>query len=205
MDDAARVRGPQSLGDLPCDGQGLFDVHRAAVVEPLVQRLAVHEIHADEPAISVPRDVVDADHARTRYLSREQQFLPEALERRGTRGQLAAQQLQRDRYAQILVAGAVDHPHAAGADAPFDGEAIREPRAGREVHDRAGAGQRWVVAWKKSIAHAAPPPGGNAAAPGASAAWLRRAASQSVARSAKASSSSRSIRVIAAPGRRLST
>ena len=60
MDDAARVRGGNSLGDLQRVGDGAARRQRAAV-QPGAQRLAVHELGDDERRAAVLRELEDRE------------------------------------------------------------------------------------------------------------------------------------------------
>ena len=132
MHDAAGVRGRKAGGQLSGDGQRRLQRQPAFAVEAAVERLAVHQVHADEPAVLVPGDVMDAHHVRAGHLAGKQQFLAETFEGLGSRGELRAQQLYRHRHVQVAVAGQVDHAHAADAQHADDLETAGQHRAGQE-------------------------------------------------------------------------
>jgi hypothetical protein len=83
VDHAARMRGRQAERHLACDRQRLLERQAAFAVDDPVQRLALDQVHADQPASLVLADVVDAHHVRARHLARQQQFLAEAFEGAG--------------------------------------------------------------------------------------------------------------------------
>ena len=71
-----------------------------ADVDAMVERLALDQVHADQPSRVatlelVTRNVVDAHHVRARHLPRQQQFLFETLERVCALRDFGAQQLDR--------------------------------------------------------------------------------------------------------------
>ena len=136
MDHLAPVRGREPSARVGARSQRVFGRHRAAVVEQLLERPPVDVVHADEPASVVLHEVVDAHDVRARHLAREQDLLAEARERIGPGGELGPQQLERDRHAELLVARAVDHAHAADAEQLLDAEAPRDELARR-------AARRW--------------------------------------------------------------
>ena len=124
------------------DRERAFLRNLADAVAIALQRLAVDEVHADEPAAIVLGDVVDAHDVRARHLPREQELAAEPLERAGTARELGPQQFQRDVDVEREIAGAVDDAHAADAEQPIDAEAAAEQLADAQLARRDLAGQR---------------------------------------------------------------
>src|ERR1700679_1105989 len=68
MNDAALLRSDQTVKQIVRDADDPTRRQFPASVETMLQRIAVDEIHADEPAAIVLRDIVNAHHMRTGYL-----------------------------------------------------------------------------------------------------------------------------------------
>ena len=134
--DAALMRGRETERELAHDLDRIFGRQMAFRVEQSFERLARHEIHADEPDFAVPHEIVDAHDVRARHLAREQQFLAEALERVGTAGELGPQQFQRDVDIELDVVRLIDDAHAAHAEQAHDAEAVGDDIAGAQLGHR---------------------------------------------------------------------
>ena len=119
MDDPARVRGREGVGDLQDDVHGLGDVRRA-LLEKRRERAPRDVLHRDEallPPVALHRvDVVDDGDVRVVELRGESRLAQEAA----FLIFCSAQQFQRDGPPQLEVLGAEDLSHSALAEALRD-------------------------------------------------------------------------------------
>ena len=118
VNDASLVRVREGFGHLDAvvehfvQAQSLFG-------NPIAQPPAIHELHDDEV---VPADLIDAVDRADPWMSerRCRARLEQKLVAQGAASGLG-QNLDGDRSVELLIAGAVDHPHRAGADDVEDG------------------------------------------------------------------------------------
>ena len=85
-----------------------------------LERLAGHVGHRDEHAAVGLADVEHGGHVRVIERRGGARLVDEPLARRRVAGQLGRQELERDDPVEPRVAGAVDEPHTAAADAVED-------------------------------------------------------------------------------------
>src|SRR5690348_17704728 len=107
MDHTALMRGRKSVEEPARDRKCAVERNFSDAVAVAFQRLAIDEIHADEPATVVLGDVVDAHDMRARNLTREQKLAAEPLERAGSAREFGAQQLDGDVDVERKIAGAI--------------------------------------------------------------------------------------------------
>ena len=116
VDDALRVRGVEGVCNLDREIERDFERQRP-VVDPVLQRLAVEELHRDERLALGLVDVVHRADVRVVERRGRARFALEALERTGLARQFVGQELQGDRAIEPHVLGLVDDAHAATAEA----------------------------------------------------------------------------------------
>ena len=121
MDDAALVRMREGAGDLRAVPEHGFD-GQAVERQHLGERAAVDELHRDEHAAAGIADLVDGADVRMIEVRGRAGLVeePAAILGCGRSGRSAANQLDRHGALQPLVAGAIDHAHAALAEAGLD-------------------------------------------------------------------------------------
>ena len=102
------------------EGQASFLVDQAGEIA------AFDEGHGDELDAANVAEIVDAQDVLLRDLAGEQELLFEALHGLRIRGQLRADQFQRDGAAELGVVGLVDRAHSAFAEQRFDAVASAE-------------------------------------------------------------------------------
>ncbi len=146
VDDAALMRGRKAERELAHDLDRIFGRQDAFRIEQPLQRLARHEIHADQPDLAMPHEIVDAHDVRARHLPRQQQLLAETLERVGPAGELGPQQFQRDIDIELHVVRVIDDAHAAHAEQAHDAKTIGDDIAGPKLRHREHAGDRRATA-----------------------------------------------------------
>ena len=116
MDDAQIVGLGQALADLLGDGDGFAGRERPAFFDQPLQILPGYILHGDEERLALfmelvhPADVLVGDPAG------ELDLVPEALDRPLVPGDLGVEELEGDLLADLLVEGAVDDAHPAGAE-----------------------------------------------------------------------------------------
>ena len=115
VDQAAFVGGGQPLGDLPADPQHLGDARLAALLQPLVQRHALEELHRQEGDAVVLIDLEDGDDVVVVDGGHGLGLAQEALAGAGVGGQAGQHRLEGDEAFQLEVFGLVDDAHAAAA------------------------------------------------------------------------------------------
>lgn len=140
--DARGVGGNQGLGDRARDAQGLPGLQRACR-EPLAQGHAVHELHRDEAHSLLFADLVDGDDAGVVQGRGGAGLALEAAQALGAGGDLAGQHLDGGLAPELQVAGAIDLPHAPGAQGRQD-LVGSEPRSRCQAH-RFDSARRMVV------------------------------------------------------------
>ncbi len=121
MDDAPLVRMRQRARDLRAVPKYGFD-GQAVERQHLGERTAVHVLHRDEHAAAGIADLVDGADVRMIEVRGRAGLVeePAAILGCGRSGRSAANQLDRHGAVQALVAGAIDHTHAALAEAGLD-------------------------------------------------------------------------------------
>src|SRR5207247_202541 len=126
MDDAARVRVVEGLGDLDADVDDLAQA-QGLVADQAQQRRSADERHDEEERVLVPAEIVDRHDRRVVHLGDNLGLALEALlDLAGEVG--GGNELDRDLAIQHRVAGAVHHTHAAAAELAQDLVALRELR-----------------------------------------------------------------------------
>jgi putative ABC transport system permease protein len=115
MDDPARVRGVERVGQLVAPLDRLFDRQRA-VRQADVERAPLEQFHQQERAPLVIADVVERADVRMVQRRDDAGFAVEALERLGIVCQAGGQDLDRDVAIESSIPGAIDLAHPAGAD-----------------------------------------------------------------------------------------
>jgi len=115
VDDAAGVRGVETVGDLDAEIEHAVERQRSAR-DLLLQRVAVEQLHHDELLALVLADVVNRADVRVVERRGHARLASEPIERLRVGGEIRGQELQRDLAAQADVFGAVHHAHAARAE-----------------------------------------------------------------------------------------
>ena len=93
------------------------DRERADACEPLIERLALEQLHHDvRAAVGVVAEVEDLDDARIRDRGRRARLVEEARARSRAASRTRVQHLDRGAAAEHRVLGELDRPHAALAD-----------------------------------------------------------------------------------------
>src|SRR5262245_9528914 len=118
MDDAIGVNRAKRAEDVGDDRQRLVDAHWSAL-EYLAERFALEELHRDEQRAAVFADFVDLADVRMVDAGRRPRLAPEAAPRGLVVGD-RQHGLHGDRPLQALVAGLVNHAHAAFAELAAD-------------------------------------------------------------------------------------
>ena len=131
MDDAARVRGRERVGDGDGDPQRFAEAH-ALPWDQRIDALAGHVLHHDEVVILGGVDLVNRDDVRMIERRCGLRFLDEAAAAALIRHAIGGQHLDRDVAPQPWVARAIDLAHAPGADQS------RESRRRRAAYPAAG-------------------------------------------------------------------
>ncbi len=145
MDDPARMRGVERVGDFEAEVEDALERQRAAP-DFLLERVAVEQFHHDEPLPGVFAHVVDRADVGVIERRGEARLTLESIERLRVGGELGRQELERDLTPQSGVFRAVNHPHAPAAEAienpvmaddgPYHGNARDHPISGRAGHLR---------------------------------------------------------------------
>ena len=113
MDDAFGVRGFQRAAHLLDDVGRFRGLKLFLAPEQAPQVLALDVLHGDELDAIGLAEVENANHIVVGDLARENQFLLEALQDFGIRGQVAANYLQRNLAVQFAVMRLVNRAHSA--------------------------------------------------------------------------------------------
>lgn len=119
MEDTVFMGMGQRLGDLPGVPQQRLD-RQAARRNRLRERPALDELHDDEVLAAVFPDLVDRANVRVVERGGRAGLAQQALARGLVAAVVRRQHLQGHVAAQHHVAGAVDHPHPAGAELRVD-------------------------------------------------------------------------------------
>ena len=104
---------------------------QCALLQPLLQRLALEVLHHEKRGPDTLADVVERADVRMRELRDRAGFAVKALAKLWIGGQSLGEDLDRDRAIKTRVARFVDFPHAARADGRDDFERT-QPHADRE-------------------------------------------------------------------------
>jgi hypothetical protein len=120
MDDAGLVDGLQPLGGADAVVEGLLHGQGALLREDLAEVHALDELHGDVAQAAVLAVLVDPAHVAVPHAPGQADLAPEAPLHLGVGGDLGAQHLDRDGLLELVVAGLVDHPHAALAEGGED-------------------------------------------------------------------------------------
>ncbi|MCO5170887.1 MAG: hypothetical protein M9894_31550 [Planctomycetes bacterium] len=120
MEDALAVREGQRPGQGLAQAGGL--ARRDALLAPQArgQALPLDQVHDQVGGRAVDAEVVHADHPRVPQLAGRARLAAEALEGRRPRPAVDHEQLDGHGAVDRRVARAVDHPHAAAGQLPFD-------------------------------------------------------------------------------------
>ena len=120
MDDSARVRLGEALGDLRADANGFLDRHRSAD-DPLRESLPFAVGHGDErPAVFGLADFVDRADIGVIQSRGGSRFSQEASLGGVFSAEVGRQEFQGDEAVQLEIPGLVNHPHAALAESLED-------------------------------------------------------------------------------------
>jgi hypothetical protein len=145
VDHSGIVRRRQPLPHLAHDRQRFLEAQLAVAAQPLLERLAGEQLHAEEADLrplsfrllqAVAEQVEDAAHIRVGDLAGQLDLAPEAVEGAFEVGDLGANRLQGYAVAQLEILGLVDVPHAAVADEADDLEAPRQHLPGCQMDRR---------------------------------------------------------------------
>jgi hypothetical protein len=149
VDDRERVGGTEGVGRLAHDPADLVDRELAPAANAARHGLPVHVAH-DEVDQAVPlADRVDRHDVGMAELGGGLGLAGEPLPDVQLECQLGREDLDGDAPLEPLVPSAVDHPHPASADFPFDrirvahsrGEADRQRLVGGSGHGKEGPGE----------------------------------------------------------------
>jgi len=127
------VRRIQRVRDLDPQIQDLLQLHRLAV-DPLLERLPLHQLHHDEGVALVLGDLVDHADAGVIEGGGGARLPLESLERLGVVRQLVGQQLEGHATLEAHVLRLVDDAHAAAA------EPAQDPVVGQRLADHRACG-----------------------------------------------------------------
>ena len=130
MDDAGRVRGGKTVGDLRGQVERLAERYRTAADE-VAQRLALDQFGHDVGDAVVVAGIVEGHDVGMSESRGGAPFLLEAAAPVGALGELGRQDLNRDIAAEAGIVGAVDLAH--GALAQLGGDLILT-QAGARFH-----------------------------------------------------------------------
>ncbi len=119
MNDTALVCGADRVGQLDGEPQQFVGVEPAPR-DQLHQRSPFHQFHRQEADVPDLLDRVDGDDVRVVECGDGLRFAFEALAAIGVTGETRRQDFQRHRPAEPQIAGAVDLPHASGAERRVD-------------------------------------------------------------------------------------
>ena len=136
MDDAARVRGVERIGDFGGDLQQLLEMDRPAR-DAMLQRLAFEEFHHEEGVALIFADIVDGADVGIVQRGGGAGFAAEAFQSLRIAGSLIREKFDGHGAAEADVFGFVDDAHAATAD--FFDDAVVGNRASdhrRFAHER---------------------------------------------------------------------
>ena len=115
MDDAARVRRVQRVGDLNGQIEEPAQRHRLAV-DLFFQRAAFEQLEHDEGTPLVLADFVDGADVGMIQRRRGARFAEEALDRQAIGRRLGKQQFERDASPEDQILGEIHLAHAAAAE-----------------------------------------------------------------------------------------
>jgi hypothetical protein len=119
VNDAFRVRGIQSVGNLDSEGENQVRLHRA-IADAVLQRHAVQKLHGDEGSPVRLVDLVDSADVRVVQRRRSLGFALESAESLRVVGEFVGKKLQSDVATQLQVFAFADHTHATTADLAED-------------------------------------------------------------------------------------
>jgi hypothetical protein len=134
--DPQRVQRAECFGQLGAD-RGRVALGQRAALESGLERLALDQLHDDEVHPAVLGVLVHHADVRVVDARRGHRFAQELAASLGVRERALGEELERHFALQPLVARAVDHAHAAGAE-PFEDLVMGEPGA-----DHADVPVRW--------------------------------------------------------------
>ncbi len=132
MDDALRVRRFERFGNLPRDRQRLVERNRTAV-DAIGERWSLDHLEHERRRMIGRLEPVDGRNIGMVERRQKIRFACEARQALRIAGEERRQNLERDVSRQLSVAGAIDFPHAAGAD-ERDDLVGAEASAGRQAH-----------------------------------------------------------------------
>ncbi len=128
MDDAARVRGGEAVGDRGADLHRVAPRHRA-LLDPRAQRLALEQLHDGDRQAVDDRQLVNRQDARVRERGHRSRLGLEPAPHLGVGRDVRGHHLDRHVAIEPRVAGPIDLAHAARTDG-LDDLVLREARAG---------------------------------------------------------------------------
>ena len=134
MDDAARMRGRERVGDGDGDAERFAEAH-ALPWDQRIDALAGHVLHHDEIVILGGVDLVNRDDVRMIERRCRLRFLDEAAAAALIRDAIGGQHLDRDVAPQPWVPRAIDLAHAPGTD-QTENVVAAEPCTGLQGHER---------------------------------------------------------------------
>ena len=115
MDDAFRVRGIERVGNLSTQLDHLLDFQRLTGY-PVLQRLALHELHGDEMKPAVFGNLVNRGDVGMVQCGGGSGFASQTFERLRVFRQVFGEEFQRDVSAEAEVFGFIHHSHSAAAN-----------------------------------------------------------------------------------------
>ncbi len=135
------VGGGQPLRDLPADPQHPGERQRGAPAQPLLQALALEELHGEVGDVLVLADLVDGDDVVVLEGGAGPGLAEEALAGHRVAGELRQDHLQGHGAAEVRVLGPVDDAHAPAPQFLLDGVRADLPRQRRGGDPRPGGGR----------------------------------------------------------------
>ena len=137
VDDPVAVRGAQPLRDLHQDRARAVPVHRARLLQPLPEVLAVQVLHRDEhQPLGRLAEVRDVDDVLVADARRALGLLQEPGDQIGPARQVLEQDLERDLLLDQRVLGLVDRAHPALADLADDAVPLGQHLADQRIVSR---------------------------------------------------------------------
>jgi hypothetical protein len=115
VQDAARVRGVDRVGNLRGQPQQQADIERTAV-DRARERAPLEQLHRDERPPLVLVHLIDGADVRVVQRRGGARFAQEALHRLRLVGAILRQELERHLARELHVFGEIDHAHAARAE-----------------------------------------------------------------------------------------
>ena len=136
VDDAARVRGLERVGNLQRGIEHLIHAERTGR-EVVVERFALQAFHDDERLALLLIDRVNRADVRVIERGRRARFATETFERGRVERPPLGEELESDEAAEAGVLGLVDDPHAAAAEL-LDNAVLRDRAADHVIVNEGG-------------------------------------------------------------------